>query len=93
MPGDDDHHKEMFQEFSNGTACQFIDDLVTGIEEAFSESNPALVAFNLFNINTCPSIAEHMVQFRILNKHYWETKYDTYNNHEMQSLLLILGLE
>ena len=32
VPGDDDHHKEMIQEFINGTACQFIDDLVAEIE-------------------------------------------------------------
>ena len=39
MPGDDDHHKEMIQEFINGTASQFIDDLVTEIEEALSTNN------------------------------------------------------
>ena len=29
VPGNDDHHKEMIQEFINDTDCQFIDDLVT----------------------------------------------------------------
>ena len=29
VPGNDDHHKEMIQEFINYTACQLNDDLVT----------------------------------------------------------------
>ena len=45
VPGNDDYHKEMIQEFINGTASQFINDLVTEIEEAISENNPAIVAF------------------------------------------------
>ena len=93
VPGDEDHHKEMIQEFINGTACQFIDDLVTEIEEALSENNPAIVAFNVFNVNTYPSIAERMEQFRVLNEHYGETKTDNYDNHETQSSSLISGQE
>ena len=54
MPGDDNHYKEMIQEFINGTACQYIDDLVTEIEEAFPKNNLALV-----------SIAERMGRFRV----------------------------
>ena len=65
-----------------GTTCQFIDDLVTEIEEALSENNPAIVIINVFNVNTYYSIAERMEQFRILNEHYRETKVDTYDNHE-----------
>ena len=82
MSRDDDHHKEMIQEFVKGTTCQFIDDLVTEIEEALSENNPAIVTINVFNVNTYYSIAERMEQFRILNEHYSETKVDTYDNHE-----------
>ena len=93
VPGDDDHHKEMIQEFINGTACQFIDDLVTEIEEALSENNPAIAASNIFNVNTYPSIAECMEQFRVLNEHYGETKVDNYDNHETQSPSLISGQE
>ena len=40
VPGDDKHYKEMIQEFINGTACQYIDDLVTEIEEALSQKQP-----------------------------------------------------
>ena len=54
VPGDDNHYKEMIQEFINGTACQYIDDLVTEIEEAFPKNNLALV-----------SIAERMGRFRV----------------------------
>ena len=82
VPGDDNHHKEMIQEFIDGTASQFIDDLVTEIEEALSKNNLAIVAFNVFNIKTYPSTAERMEQFRILNEHYGETKVDNYDNHQ-----------
>ena len=37
VPGGDNHYKQMIQEFINGTACQYIDDLVTEIEEALSQ--------------------------------------------------------
>ena len=76
----------MIHEFINGTACQFIDDLVTEIEEALSENNPAVVAFNEFNVNTYPSIVERMEQFRVLNG---EIKVDNHDNHETQSPPLI----
>ena len=93
VPGDDDHHKEMIQEFINCTACQFIDDLVTEIEEALSENKPANVAFNVFNINTYLSIAERTEQSCVLNEHYGETKVDNYDNRETQSPSLILEQE
>ena len=54
VAGDDNHYKEMIEEFINGTACQYIDDLVTEIEEAFPKNNLALV-----------SIAERMGRFRV----------------------------
>ena len=74
VPGDDDHHKEMIQEFINGTACLFIDDSGTEIEEALSGNNPAIVAFNIFNIHAYPSIAERIEQFCVLNEHYGVSK-------------------
>ena len=76
----------MIHEFINGTACQFIDDLVTEIEEALSENNPAVVIFNEFNVNTYPSIVERMEQFRVLNG---AIKVDNYDNYETQSPSLI----
>lgn len=86
VQSDEDHHlKEIVQQFINGTACQFIDDLRAEIEEALSETNPVLIAFDVFNVNTYPSMAERIEQFRVLNEHYGETKVDTYENNVTQS--------
>ena len=93
MPGDDKCHKENDSSIYYGTACRFMDDLVTEIEVTLSENNPALVAFKVFNVNIYPSKAEHMEQFRVLKEHYGKTKVDTYDNHETQSASLISGRE